>query len=495
MNARVLLIEARKNLEAAVKLRPDHPRYLELLGSACLISGDTLAAIQHFEHAMRQEPSVRTTWLHAWALVHAGRIADVERIVRELIESGRGCARALYVRSLARFKRKAFDLAIEDLREAMPDEVDVPFFRIELGRLLIAAALGSGSGGFSKTTAASGPRTQMLREATDLLRSSHVDDPGSVEQRNYLTGCAYLELGEWTRALSVLAETDYPSHAEASFRRGLAAAREGDSDTAANCFESATSDLDLAPAANACIRALRNAGNLQGVMIPAPAIAPLGVGPPGEPAIVRLIIPGDGWPSGTHGPRAALQPSPAAPALAPSREPSVSVVRLSDALAAEDIDFAAASDCVAALEAGTPMPPKLANQMLHALATALYVDLRTPQADVAEIVPLLERLRRARPKMAFPRLYLARACYRVRDYARAIDELVAIEGPLSNQPVIYNILGRCHEKLGHLQEATHAFEDSIARRPGNGTIHFSLGRILLARYRRACAEKTTRSLV
>ena len=126
MNTRVLLIEARRHFEAAVKLRPAHPRYLELFGTACFVSGDALAAIQHFEQAFAQNRSARLTWLLAWSYVHAGRLADVERLVRELIEEGRGCARALYVRALARFKRKAFDLAIEDLREAMPEEVDVP---------------------------------------------------------------------------------------------------------------------------------------------------------------------------------------------------------------------------------------------------------------------------------------------------------------------------------------------------------------------------------
>jgi tetratricopeptide (TPR) repeat protein len=491
MNARVLLIEARRHFETATRLRPGHPRYLELLGAACFVSGDTLTAIQHYEQALLRGRSARLVWMLAWAYVHAGRLADVERLVRELIEEGRGCPRALYVRSLARFRRKAFDPAIEDLREAMPDEVDVPFFRIELARLLIAAALAMGSPASALT--ASGlvlsPRTRMLREAADLLRAGHIDDPGSVKERNYLTGCVYLELGEPTRALSVLAETDYPSHAEASFRRALAAARDGDTQTATNCFEEAADGSELEAAASAGITALASTGHLDRLSVPKPVIVPHGLGPPSAPAIVRLLIRGEGFPSVPEV-AASSPPSPRSPGH-PGPNAEEALGKLTAALERDDVDFAAASDCVAVLEDGARLEPGIRQRLLHALATVLDVDLKTPVDDVERALPLLERLRRADPELAFPRLYLARALYRCADYERAIDELTGLEGPLRSHVVVHNVLGRCHEKLGHVFEAQRSYEDSLARRTEQPTIQFALGRILLNRYRETCEAPFT----
>lgn len=486
MNTRVLLIEARRHFEAAVKLRPAHPRYLELFGTACFVSGDALAAIQHFEQAFAQNRSARLTWLLAWSYVHAGRLADVERLVRELIEEGRGCARALYVRALARFKRKAFDLAIEDLREAMPEEVDVPFFRIELARTLLAASLASAPPGLADSQTA-GVRSKMLREATDLLRAGHIDDPGSERERNYLTGCAYLELGEPTRALSVLAETDYPAHAEVSFRRALAAAADGDAETAGDCFAEAADAPDLEKVSRACLASLAASGNLDSLPIPKPAIAPHGVGPPGARSIVRLVVSSERNPAAPEidvVPDAGAMADAASAATAP--RPEDAVARLSSALARKEADFEAASDGVAIVESGVRLEPVLRRDLMHALATALYVDLKTRPADVARSVPLLERLRRAQPSLAFARLYLGRAAYRAADYPRAVDELSGLAAPLRGHVTVNNLLGRCHELLGHGEEARRAYEDSLARRPEQATIQFSLGRILLQRYRQSC---------
>jgi tetratricopeptide (TPR) repeat protein len=486
MNTRVLLIEARRHFESAVKLRPTHPRYLELLGTACFVSGDALAAVPHFERAFTRERTARLTWLLAWSWVHAGRLADVERIVRELIEEGRGCARAIYVRSLARFKRRAFDLAIEDLREAMPDEVDVPFFRIELARVLIAAA--SAIEAPASLRGAVGPgagaRTRMLREATDLLRAGHVDDPGSVRERNYLTGCAYLELGEPTRALSVLAETDYPGHAEASFRRALAAARDGDLPTATRCFEEAAEAPDLRRVSEACATVLATSGRLDGILLPKPAIAPHGVGSPGAAAIVRLVVRGEPGPSPVAEARpAAPPPATVAPDSAAALRADVEVAKLEEALKNEVRDPDAVERCVTIVEARARLEPDLRRRLMRALATALHVDLRTPADDVARTVPLLERLRRARPGLAFPRLALARASYRAADWPRAIDELEGLPAPVRTHVTVSNLLGRCHEKLGRVDDAQRAYEDSLARRPDQGTIQFSLGRLKLQRYR------------
>jgi tetratricopeptide (TPR) repeat protein len=492
MNTRVLLIGARRHLETAVKHRPDHARYLELLGEACLVCGDSLAAIPHLERVLSRDHSARATWLLAWAYVHAGRLADVERLVRELIEEGRGCARALYIRALARFKRRAFDLAVDDLREAMPDEADVPFFRRELARALIGAALQSSpSASLAARTGQPASRVQMLREAITLLKAGDIDDVQSAPERSYLLGCALLELGESTRALSVLAETDYPAHAEASFRRGIAAANEGDILTARTCLEEARKSGELEAPADICLAALADSANLDSIAIPAPAIAPVGLGPLSAPVLIPLVIRGEGWPASPWAGATRPPPDHDEPASEPADlvfdDPEERLAALRAALTEKRFDPDAIAACVAVLEAER-LEPDLKRRILAALAVALQIDLKRPMEEVEQIMPLLMRLRRAAPGLAFAQLYVGRYYFRLRDYARADQEIAGIQGGHARRPVDLNVLGRCYEKLGRLEDAEQAFRRSLKQKPVQPTISFSLGRLLLASYRSSCVE-------
>jgi tetratricopeptide (TPR) repeat protein len=497
-NSRVLLIEARRLLESAVKQRPDNDRYLELLGEICLVSGDSLAAIPHLEQALAVGREPRASWLLGWAYVHAGRLADVERLVREQIEAGHGCARALYVRGLARFRRRAFELAIEDLRAAMPDESDVPFFRRELARALIGAAIQGATPAFGVRPATSSHRPQYLTDAVGLLRSGDHDDASSAAERAYLIGCALLELGEWTRALSVLADTDYPSRPEASFRRGIAAARESDVPTARACFVEARESGELAAASDAAIAALLSRGHLDGVPLSPPPIAPVGLGPLSGPMMVPLVVRGEGWPA-SRWPTAAREApadwSPegiAEPEPLACGDPAKPIGALEQALRERRFDPETASECVAVIESGD-IDGDLRRRALLALAVALRVDLKRPHEEVARVVPLLHRLRAVAPGLAFVRLHLGRYHFRHGEYARAVEEIAGIGGGLARRPEVQNVLARSSEKLGRFDDVERFYRASLAGRIDQPTISYALGRLLLAVYRDRCAASSSAS--
>jgi predicted Zn-dependent protease len=160
---------------------------------------------------------------------------------------------------------------------------------------------------------------------------------------------------------------------------------------------------------------------------------------------------------------------------------------LRDSLREKRVDVEAIGDCIALLEAAR-LEPSLRKRVLLSLAVALHVDLKRPMAEVAQVLPMLARLHRAVPGLAFPQLYLGRYFFRVGEYERALDQLSEIPGSLGRRPVVMNMLGRCREKLSQFDDAERAYRESLAQKGEQPTILFALGRLLLARYRRSVAE-------
>ncbi len=162
---------------------------------------------------------------------------------------------------------------------------------------------------------------------------------------------------------------------------------------------------------------------------------------------------------------------------------AVLVVAAHHALDEKRTDPEAIGSYLDAVEMGCVEDASLRERMLQILAYALHVDPETPTADVLRILPSMERLRRLRPQMTFPRLYLGRWCYRNRQWSRVVSELLGISGKLAESPKVLNLLARSLEKLGRLMEAAKVYRDSLAADRQQAGIHFRLGRVLLALYR------------
>ena len=52
-----------REIEAALRLRPDHPAALNMLGMEAMRRNDVSAARKHFEAATRADPSAAALWL------------------------------------------------------------------------------------------------------------------------------------------------------------------------------------------------------------------------------------------------------------------------------------------------------------------------------------------------------------------------------------------------------------------------------------------------
>lgn len=134
---------------------------------------------------------------------------------------------------------------------------------------------------------------------------------------------------------------------------------------------------------------------------------------------------------------------------------------------------------LAYLEAHGPMDDALRARLLMMLAQALRIRTRSDPDQVRSLVPRLERLHACRPGLDFPTLYLGTMNFLDGDFTRARNLLTILCGPIKRTPKVLNMLGRCAEKLGNIEEAVLCFEQSVGIKERQGNIHFRLGRGLL----------------
>ena len=120
--------------------------------------------------------------------------------------------------------------------------------------------------------------------------------------------------------------------------------------------------------------------------------------------------------------------------------------------------------------------------VLRFLAVALEIDLRADPREILNLCPLLERLHRIRPGMAFPLFQLGRYHYLQRDYRTARQYLGRVSGKLAKNPRLINLQARCSEKLGDLATALDQHRKSLAEDSDQAHVHFCIGRILLHDY-------------
>lgn len=114
---------------------------------------------------------------------------------------------------------------------------------------------------------------------------------------------------------------------------------------------------------------------------------------------------------------------------------------------------------------------------LARLAESLRFPGPPGEADAGKVL-LLERLHRARPQLAFPRLYLGRHRYRHRDYLGARHFLDGIQGGLAGQAAVVTLRARCAERLGDTAAALALYRQAIERHPRLPAPNFWLGRLL-----------------
>ncbi len=167
---------------------------------------------------------------------------------------------------------------------------------------------------------------------------------------------------------------------------------------------------------------------------------------------------------------------------------AITVVAAHRALDEKRTDPEALESYLDAIELRVEVDATLRERLLQILAHALHVDLDTPEASVRAILPSLERLRRLRPTMSFPRFYLGRWHYRQREWAAAVAEFTGITGHLSQSPKLLNLLGRAQEKLGRLADASATYAQSLTADGTQAGVHFRRGRVLLALFRAQVLE-------
>jgi uncharacterized protein HemY len=143
---------------------------------------------------------------------------------------------------------------------------------------------------------------------------------------------------------------------------------------------------------------------------------------------------------------------------------------------------------VAAIESGVALERPVRERLNQILAFSLHVRLNSTAASTAHLVPLLERLHRARPQLNFVRLYLGRYHYLRREYATARTYLEPIDGRLGSSPKVLNVLGRCCEKLGLAAQAAESYRRSLAEDFHQPHIHFRIGRVLLRQFQAMAPE-------
>lgn len=116
---------------------------------------------------------------------------------------------------------------------------------------------------------------------------------------------------------------------------------------------------------------------------------------------------------------------------------------------------------------------------LRRLQRILRIRLTDRRAEIVWRMEMLRRLRKARPEINFPKLYLGRGHYVRDEFREAIGHLEALSGAAAETNNVLNMLGRCHEKLGDLTSARAAYEKSLREDAGQAGVHFRLGRIEL----------------
>ena len=116
---------------------------------------------------------------------------------------------------------------------------------------------------------------------------------------------------------------------------------------------------------------------------------------------------------------------------------------------------------------------------LRRLQHILRIRLTERPAEVVWRMEMLLKLHAVRPDINFPKLYLGRAHYLLREYQDAIEYFDALAGSPAETASVLNVVGRCHEKLGNLGAARAAYEKSLRINGDQAGILFRLGRIEL----------------
>ena len=76
--------DAMRDIEAALRLKPDHPVAHNMLGLDALNRNDAAAAREHFEAATRTDPNAAALWLN---LAKAQRLSGDDAAERNALES------------------------------------------------------------------------------------------------------------------------------------------------------------------------------------------------------------------------------------------------------------------------------------------------------------------------------------------------------------------------------------------------------------------------
>ena len=133
------------------------------------------------------------------------------------------------------------------------------------------------------------------------------------------------------------------------------------------------------------------------------------------------------------------------------------------------------------IECRVPMVAGSAQSIHEALGKALRVTTKSSDPEVKARLPFLQRLHVARPELAYPRLYIARAYALIERYEEALDLLSGVHGSAALRANVLNLRGRCAELVHRMDEAEECFLRSLAANGEQADIHFRAGRIALRR--------------
>lgn len=121
----------------------------------------------------------------------------------------------------------------------------------------------------------------------------------------------------------------------------------------------------------------------------------------------------------------------------------------------------------------------LRRHTLRSLAQSLRLELSSSKFAVEPRIDLLQRIHRARPGLAFPRLYLGYFHYRMKEYEVAAVLWQGLRGRLANTPRLLLLQARCAEMTGDKDLALKLLRASIAAKEAQPHAHYHLGRLLM----------------
>jgi hypothetical protein len=136
---------------------------------------------------------------------------------------------------------------------------------------------------------------------------------------------------------------------------------------------------------------------------------------------------------------------------------------------------------VTAVESSGVLSKYATRDVLRHLVAALRLDLMDDPAAVEARVPLLERLHRARPGLAFPRFYLGRHAVLCGDPERALAFLAGLGGPLRDSAHVLMLRGVCAESLGDSARALELYREALVIAPQLPDVSYRIGRVLIRR--------------